>query len=171
MAVPPAELTTVDMPVPTCATCHLSGLNGLGVTHDTTERLSWLLYAPISEKRSGYQQGQNAMQATCLQCHTSGTVTEFYADAEAVVESTNAKVREALQIVEAARADGLLTPAPFDEEFEFLEFHLWHYFGRTAKDGAFMGGADFVQWHGNYELLHYRTQIEKAVTEFRDTQQ
>ena len=32
-------------------------------------------------------------------------------------------------------------------------YDYWHYWGRTAKHGAFMGGADFVQWHGNYELL------------------
>ncbi|MFT7665293.1 MAG: hydroxylamine dehydrogenase, partial [Planctomycetota bacterium] len=74
----PKTLTTADMPIPTCATCHMSGLNGLGVTHDTTMRLSWLLYAPVSEKRAGYQQGQDAMQATCRQCHSSGTVERFY---------------------------------------------------------------------------------------------
>lgn len=171
MAVSPAELTTAHMPVPTCATCHLSGLNGLGVTHDTTERLSWLLYAPVSEKRDGYQQAQDAMQATCLQCHTSGTVTKFYEEAEAVVEDANTKVSEVLNLVGQARADGLLTPAPFDEELEFLEFDVWHYFGRTAKHGAFMGGADFVQWHGNYELLRYKMKIEKAVADLRDAHQ
>ena len=48
---------------------------------------------------------------------------------------------------------GLLTPAPVDGPIAFLAFDYWHYLGRTAKHGAFMGGADFVQWHGNYELL------------------
>ncbi|MFT4515173.1 MAG: hydroxylamine dehydrogenase [Planctomycetota bacterium] len=163
----PKSLTTADMPVPTCATCHLSGLNGQGVTHDTTERLSWLLYAPVSEKRSNYQQGQDAMQATCRECHTSKTVTEFYEEAEAVVLDVNGKVKEALALIAEARAEGLLTPEPFDEELEFLEFDIWHYYGRTAKHGAFMGGADFVQWHGNYELLHYKVKIKKAIEELR----
>ncbi|MFT5286100.1 MAG: hydroxylamine dehydrogenase [Planctomycetota bacterium] len=163
----PKTLTTADMPIPTCATCHMSGLNGLGVTHDTTVRLSWLLYAPVSEKRAGYQQGQDAMQATCRQCHSSGTVERFYEGAEAVVESTNAKVQAALDLVKQAREEGLLTPEPFDEELEFLEFDMWHYYGRTAKHGAFMGGADFVQWHGNYELLHYQVKIKKAIEELR----
>ncbi len=54
-----------------------------------------------------------------------------------------------------------------DEPIEFLAFDYWHYYGRTAKHGAFMGGADFVQWHGNYELLHYRVKIEKAIKELR----
>lgn len=163
----PKSLTTADMPVPTCATCHLSGLNGQGVTHDTTERLSWLLYAPVSEKRSNYQQGQDAMQATCRECHTSKTVTKFYEEAETVVLDINKKVKEALALIAEARAEGLLTPEPFDEELEFLEFDIWHYYGRTAKHGAFMGGADFVQWHGNYELLHYKVKIKKAIEELR----
>ncbi|MFT5050501.1 MAG: hydroxylamine dehydrogenase [Chlamydiales bacterium] len=168
LAVAPDSLTTADMPVPTCATCHLSGLGGLGVTHDTTQRLSWLLYAPVSDKRTGYQQGQDAMQAVCLQCHTSSTVDQFYSEAESVVEATNTKVKEMLNLIQEARADGLLTPEPFDEELDFLEFDVWHYYGRTAKHGAFMGGADFVQWHGNYEMLHHKVKIEKAVAELRE---
>src|SRR4029077_7950175 len=36
---PPNSLTTRDMFVPTCATCHMSGLNGQKVTHDPSERL------------------------------------------------------------------------------------------------------------------------------------
>jgi hydroxylamine dehydrogenase len=36
---PPSKLTARDMPVPTCATCHMSGLEGQNVTHDTSERL------------------------------------------------------------------------------------------------------------------------------------
>lgn len=165
--VDPQDLTTAEMPLPTCATCHLSGLNGLAVTHDTTERLSWLLYAPVSKKRAGYQQGQDAMKATCLQCHTSKTVERFYTEAESVVVDTNAKVKEALALIAEAKAEGLLTPKPFDEELEFLEFDIWHYYGRTAKHGAFMGGADFVQWHGNYELLHYKIKITKAIEALR----
>jgi len=163
----PATLTTADMPVPTCATCHMSGLNGAGFTHDTTERLSWFLYAPISEKRPSYLQGQVAMKATCQQCHSSSTVESFYEDAEQIVADTNTKIGEALALIAAAREEGLLTPEPFDEELDFLEFDIWHYYGRTAKHGAFMGGADFVQWHGNYELLHYRVKIETAIEDLR----
>jgi hypothetical protein len=29
----PDQLTTRDLFIPTCVTCHMSGLNGLGVTH------------------------------------------------------------------------------------------------------------------------------------------
>ena len=43
------------MPVPTCATCHMSGLEGGGTdkvktTHDTSERLSYYLFAAVSDR-------------------------------------------------------------------------------------------------------------------------
>jgi hydroxylamine dehydrogenase len=38
LSAPPNNLTTKDMPVPTCSTCHMSGLEGLKFTHDVTER-------------------------------------------------------------------------------------------------------------------------------------
>ena len=163
----PKKLTTQDMPVPTCATCHMSGLEGLKVTHDTTERLSYWLFAAVSAKRPTYQQGQDAMKEVCLKCHTAPHVEEFYREAEVVVEATNDKVNEANALMASLREEGLITPVPFDEPIEFLAFDLWHYYGRTAKHGAFMGGADFVQWHGNYELLVKITEMKQIAKELR----
>ena len=107
------------------------------------------------------------MQETCLKCHASTSVERFYLEAEAVVSATNDHVRETRDLMAGLRADGLLTPEPFDEAIEFVCFDYWHYFGRTAKHGAFMGGADFVQWHGNYELLLKRTELEEMATALR----
>ena len=165
----PKLLTTADMPIPTCATCHMSGLDGLKVTHDTTERLSYWLFAEVSEQRPGYLAGRNEMQGTCLKCHASSNVNRFYAEAEVVVSVTNDVVREVQELMADLRSEGLLTPEPFDEAIEFLHFDFWHYFGRTAKHGAFMGGADFVQWHGNYELLLQRTELEEMAAALRRT--
>ena len=167
LSADPKRLTTADMPVPTCATCHLSGLDGLKVTHDTTERLSYWLFAPVSERRPAYARAQTEMQETCLRCHASSNVARFYAEAEAVVAATNGRVREGEALMAGLRADGLLTPHPFDEPIEFLYFDFWHYFGRTAKHGAFMGGADFVQWHGNYELLLTLTELKETAAGLR----
>ena len=167
MTADPATLTTRDMFVPTCATCHMSGLEGMNVTHDTTERLSYWLFADISEKRPGYALGQAEMKEVCLKCHAATTIDEHYEEAEAVIASTNEKVVAAKKVVSDLRAEGLLTPAPFDEPIEFLEFDLWHYFGRTAKHGAFMGGADFVQWHGYYEMLSKMVELEHIAGELR----
>lgn len=163
----PKNLTTADMSVPTCVTCHLSGLDGLNVTHDTTERLSYWLFAAVSDKRPTYQQGQDAMKETCLKCHARSQVEKFYQEAEGVVADTNEKINEAVALMKSLREDGILTDTPFDEPIEFLYFDLWHYYGRTAKHGAFMGGADFVQWHGNYELLLKMTEMKKIARELR----
>ncbi len=167
LAADPKHLTTVDMPVPTCATCHLSGLEGLKVTHDPTERLTWFLFAPISTRRPGGEQGQLQMKEVCLKCHARTGVDAFFTNAEAVLAATNEKVAGATAVVKQLRDEGLLTAKPFDEPIEFAEFDLWHYFGRTAKHGAFMGGADFVQWHGNYELLRLRREIDHDAEELR----
>lgn len=165
---PPKRLTTEDMPVPTCSTCHMSGLEGLAVTHDTTERLSWYLFAEISKKRPAYARGQNEMKAVCLKCHTTDRVNEYYDQAETVVAATNDKIAHVAGVMKGLRDDKLLSPTPFDEPIEFAYFDFWHYFGRTAKHGAFMGGADFVQWHGNYELLKDTIEIENMAKEIRE---
>ena len=47
------------MPVPTCATCHMSGLEGQKVTHDVTERLIYWLFAATSEKRPNFSRGRS----------------------------------------------------------------------------------------------------------------
>jgi hydroxylamine dehydrogenase len=108
-------------------------------------------------------------EPTGLKCHASPCVNRFYAEAEAVVSETNDRVREAEELMADLRSEGLLTPKPFDEAIEFLFFDFWHYSGRTAKHGAFMGGADFVQWHGNYELLLKLTELRETADELRET--
>ena len=158
----PKHLTTADMPVPTCATCHMSGLEGMNVTHDVTERLSWYLFAPISTQRPGYAGGQTQMKEICTKCHARDRIDDFYANAEKVLSSTNDKVQAAIAKMDALRAEGLVPKTPFATPLQFAEFDLWHYYGRTSKHGAFMGGADFVQWHGNYEILRLTKEIDEA---------
>ena len=167
MSADPKRLTTGDMPVPTCATCHMSGLEGMKVTHDVTERLSWYLFAPVSKKRPAYTQGQDEMKEMCKKCHAAGRVEEVYAEAEVVLHATNQRVQAMTDLMADLRSEGFLTPQPFDEPMEFLAFDYWHYYGRTAKHGAFMGGADFVQWHGNYELLKLASEAQQMAAELR----
>lgn len=166
----PDRLTVDDMPVPTCSTCHMSGLEGAGVTHDVTERLSWFLFAPVSERRETYTQGQDAMKGICNTCHTAEHTEEFYELAEEVVASTNEKVGEARALMDSLRDEGHLTPEPYDETLEITYFDMWHYYGRTAKHGAFMGGADYVQWHGNYELLTHMVELRERARELRGSE-
>ena len=107
------------------------------------------------------------MKTVCLNCHTNPRILKFYSEAESVVRSTNKLVKEAEEIVQGLREENLLTPEPFDEPIEFLNFDMWHYGGRTAKHGAFMGGADFVQWHGYYELVSKLAELKAAAEDLR----
>jgi hypothetical protein len=163
----PKTLSTTDMSVPTCATCHMSGLGGLNVTHDVTERLSWYLFQAVSTKRADFAQARARMQEVCGNCHATDQVQSFYAQGDSVVAATNAKVSGALALVDSLRAEGLLTKAPFDQPIDFVAFDLWHYYGRTTKHGAFMGGADFTQWHGNYELVAKSVELRAMAKELR----
>ena len=164
---PPGTLTTRDMFIPTCATCHMSGINGVGVTHDPSERLSYYLANAISERRPNYAAAQAKMKLICSQCHTPSIPDRVYTQAEQVVQSTNNKVRAAQDIVTALRKDGVVSGAPFSQPIDFVYFDLWHYDGRTSKHGAFMGGADFVQWHGNYPILQKTVELKAMSTELR----
>jgi hydroxylamine dehydrogenase len=163
----PKKLTTADMSVPTCSTCHMSGLEGLGMTHDTSERLSWFLFAPVSAKRPNYERAQAAMKDVCTKCHTHSSIDLFYAKAEQVLAATNEKVRGITAVMDGLRKDGIVSSTPFADPIDFDEFDAWHFYGRTAKHGAFMGGADFTQWHGNYELLRMGAKIQNAAAELR----
>jgi hydroxylamine dehydrogenase len=107
------------------------------------------------------------MKQICNQCHTKPFIDRIYTQAEQVLASTNQKVQKAQDLVAGLRKDGVLGPQPFQKPIDFVAFDLWHYDGRTSKHGAFMGGADFVQWHGNYELLKKQIQLESMAEELR----
>jgi hypothetical protein len=167
LSTEPKKLTTHDMFVPTCATCHMSGLNGMNVTHDPSERLSYNLFAEVTEKRPNYARAQATMKQLCNNCHTTSLIERVYQEAEAVVANTNEKILTAKAIIDGLRKDGLLTGKKFEKPIDFEYFDLWHYDGRTAKHGAFMGGADFVQWHGNYPILKHTVELQAKADELR----
>lgn len=133
LTVEPKKLTTREMFVPTCATCHMGGLNGLGVTHDPCERLSYFLANAISEKRPNYAAAQAKMQQICSQCHTASVINRVYEQAEKVVTTTNENVSGAKTLMDGLRSQGLLKGPPFSQSIDFTYFDLWHYDGRTAK--------------------------------------
>lgn len=149
----PGTLTVEDFPAPTCATCHISGFGASGTTHDVGDRLSWFLFAPVSTRRPAWPDNRVRMQNVCRECHAEGFIEGFYADADSLTEAVNEWVRESDEIVAPLKTRGLLTPEPFDQPIDFTHFDLWHHWGRTAKFGAWMQGADYVQWHGAYEVL------------------
>jgi hypothetical protein len=145
----------------------MSGINGLGVTHDPSERLSYYLANAITEKRPNYAQAQAKMKQLCSQCHTPPLIDRVYSQAEQVVQSTNQQVHAAQDLVDGLRKNGVLTGAPFSQPIDFVYFDLWHYDGRTSKHGAFMGGADFVQWHGNYPMMQKMIELKSMAAALR----
>jgi hypothetical protein len=164
---PSDSLSTKDMFIPTCATCHMSGLNGSGVTHDPSERLSYNLFAEVTTPRPDADRARARMKNICLQCHTPPLVDRVYQEGDAVVKATNEKVLAAKAIMDSLNADGLLSTNPFTQKIQFTYFDLWHYYGRTAKHAAFMGGADFVQWHGNYPILEHMVELKEEAAQLR----
>jgi len=158
-------LTVNDFPAPTCATCHMSGFGASGTTHDIGERLTWFLFAPISERRPGAEGNKVRMQAVCQECHNKNWIEDFYNDADAATEAVNEWVRESDDIMAPVKEAGLLTPEAFDEPIDFVYFDLWHHWGRTTKFGSWMQGPDYTQWHGAYEVLRELAELEEMAGE------
>lgn len=161
----PGTLSVEDFPAPTCATCHISGFGTAGTTHDVGDRLTWFLFAPISERRPGWQDNAVRMQNVCLECHNQNFVENLYTDGDALVERINELVVESDEIMQPLKDQGLLTAAPFDEPIDYVYFELWHHWGRTAKFGAWMQGPDYTQWHGAYELLADLAELREMADE------
>lgn len=158
-------LTVEDFPAPTCATCHMSGFGGTATTHDVGERLTWYLFAPVSERRPAWQDNQVRMKTVCGECHNENWVNGFYEDGDALVAAVNDWVLESREIIKPAQEAGLLTDEPFDEPIDFVFFDLWHHWGRTAKFGGWMQGPDYTQWHGAYEVLKELAELQDLVDE------
>jgi hypothetical protein len=163
--VEPGRATVVDFPAATCAICHMSGFGATGTTHDVGDRLTWYLFAPVSEFRPNADGNRIRMQTVCLECHNERFIDAFYADADAATMAVNDWVLESREIIQPLRDEGLLTSEPFDEPIDFVFFDLWHHWGRTAKFGAWMQGPDYTQWHGAYEVLRELAELREMVAE------
>ena len=163
-----AETGTLDVndfPAATCAICHMSGFGATSTTHDVGDRLTWYLFAPISERRPSWQDNKVRMQSVCRECHNEEFIKNLYTDADKLTEAINAWVIESDEIVAPLKEKGLLTAEPFDEPIDFTYFNVWHHWGRTAKFGAWMQGPDYVQWHGAYEILHDLAELRTMTRE------
>jgi hydroxylamine dehydrogenase len=155
----PGALTAREFPAPTCAICHFSGFGASGTTHDVGDRLTWYLFAPISERRPSWQDNLVRMQDVCRECHNDVFISDFYAAADAATGAVNDWVMQPLV------DRHLLTDEPFDESIDFVYFELWHHWGRTAKFGAWMQGPDYTQWHGAYEVLSDLVELREMVAD------
>jgi len=158
-------LTVNDFPAPTCAICHMSGFGTSGTTHDVGDRLTWYLFAPISDRRPSWQDNKVRMQGVCMECHNQDFLDAFYTAADKATEHVNEWVKQSDEMIAPLQAQNLLTAAPFDEPIDYTYFELWHHWGRTAKFGAWMQGPDYSQWHGAYELISDLAELRQMVDE------
>lgn len=159
----PGNLSVTEFPAATCAICHMSGFGTVSTTHDVGDRLTWYLFAPISERRPDWQNNMARMQGVCLECHNTNFITNFYTAADKATERVNELVRESDEIMKPLIDQNYLTPEPFDEPVDYVYFELWHHWGRTAKFGVWMQGPDYSQWHGAYELLADLAELREIV--------
>ena len=143
----------------------MSAFGAAGTTHDVGDRLTWYLFAPISERRPDWQDNLVRMQGICLECHNRVFLDDFYTDADEGTKAVNDWVRQSDAIMSPLKSAGLLTDEPFDQPIDFLYFELWHHWGRTAKFGVWMQGPDYTQWHGAYELLSDLAELRELAGE------
>ena len=162
---------------PTCATCHMGAnmRNGMKITHDPGERISWTNRPPVSlvmdtdvnhavvtetdpEKRRAAiadtaDAKRNRMKQVCSTCHTPDYINLFYRQYDDVVINYNEKFAKPGQAIMAALTDnGLLTKTQYDEQIEWTWYYMWHHKGRRARMGASMMAPDHTQWHGMFEV-------------------
>lgn len=152
-----------DYRAPTCATCHMSGIGELNVTHNISERLYWNLWAKESKVRGSTDvlspllgdgpPGREKMKLVCKSCHSPSHTDGFFAQGDKAVKLYNeAYYKPATQMLNELRDKSLLKENPWADDFQITYYYLWHHQGRRARQGAMMGAADYAHWHGFFEL-------------------
>ena len=159
------NLSVTDFPAPTCALCHMSGFGTTSTTHDVGDRLSWFLFASISQQRPNWQENRTRMQSVCFECHNQTFIDNLYTRADAATQQVIDWVQESNDLVAPLQEQGLINTANFDEPIDFTFFNLWHYWGRTTKFGVWMQGPDYSQWHGAYPLMETMAELREMVNE------
>ena len=161
-----------DYRAPTCATCHMSGIGDLSVTHNISERLYWNLWAKDSQVRGSDDvlspllgdgpAGREKMKKVCNNCHTSTHTDGFFAQGDkAVMLYNEAYYKPATAMLDELREKGLLKDNPWTDEFQITYYYLWHHQGRRARQGAMMGAPDYAHWHGFFELQQDLYKLEQ----------
>ena len=122
---------------PTCATCHMSATKSLLLTHDVGERVARVLGPAVSKAREDAEQKRKNMLSACNACHGPEYTKAYFAQSDKILDEYNLKfAAPAEAIMEALKAEGRLTPDPFDEKIEWVYFGLWHQEGRRPGEVA-----------------------------------
>jgi hypothetical protein len=152
-----------DYRAPTCATCHMSGIGNLPVTHNVSERLHWNMWAPISTVRNsqdplapGYGdgvKGREMMKEVCKNCHGGTHIDNFFASGDKHVNLYNTYAKDAKKMFTELKEKRLIKKDKWKDAAFKAWYHLWHHEGRRMRHGALMGAPDYAHWHGSFEVM------------------
>ena len=175
-AAPGTWTAGVDYRAPTCSVCHMSAVNGLATTHNTTERLAWETQAPLTVRpenfkpfpsKTSWTAEREKMKMVCLACHSENWAQAHFTRFDAAVENYNKVYYKPMKkIVDNLYEKKLLNKEnPLDELLEIEFYELWHHEGRRARFGAAMMAPDYAWWHGFYEMKKRCMVIEDLADE------
>ena len=161
-----------DYRAPTCASCHMSQVGDLEMTHNVSERLYWVQWSKMSPVRDSDDvmspklgdgpEGRKKMQQVCAACHSPDHTKGFFAQADKAVNLYNeAYYKPALKMLNELKAKKLLRENPWTDEFQVKYYDLWHHEGRRARMGATHGAPDYAHWHGFFEIMQDLYELEK----------
>lgn len=168
----------IPIEAPVCTTCHMDAAIGVAGTHNVSERLAWESQAPWSyrtvwfqEELGSWKDKRQRMEKVCTNCHISTFVKDYFLAYDLLNLQYNEIRRQMIYWTKKAEKLGLVislrakTAQGEEKNFSKLVinagwigkvahnmYHSWHHEGRRHRHGAAMGGADYTQWHGIWEL-------------------
>ncbi len=153
-----------DYTGPTCATCHISGIGDLAVTHNVQERLKWDLMHKKSVVRSGNrgdgEKGEKLMRKVCANCHGKTHTDVQRVSLDNMNELYNKQWAYAVKMKKDLAEKKLLKKDPWKDGFQELMYYLWHHTGRRARQGAAMNAPDYAHWHGTFQMFQVVKDME-----------
>jgi hypothetical protein len=175
-----SELDRIPIEAPVCTTCHMDAAPGVKATHNVSERLSWEAQAPWSYRTTWmegelgtWQEKQIRMKTVCYSCHSPSFINEYFFVYDLVNLQYNEIRRQfvywtklyqdkgLIKVLKETATDGkektysntVLNAGWYTTASEIM-YNSWHHEGRRFRMGSAMAAADYVQWHGIWELQH-----------------
>jgi len=178
-----SEVDRIPIEAPVCSTCHIDAVPGTDVksTHNVSERLAWESQAPWSyrtiwfeEELGSWQDKSDRMKAACYSCHAPTFIDEYILVYDLVNLQYNeirrqfvywAKKYQDLGLIKVLKdkivatgeektfSNTVLNASWYTKASELM-YNSWHHEGRRFRMGSAMAAADYVQWHGIWELQH-----------------
>lgn len=178
-----SEVDRIPIEAPVCSTCHMDAVPGTSVksTHNVSERLAWEAQAPWSyrtiwfeEELGTWEKKAERMKTVCKTCHAPTFIDEYILVYDLVNLQYNEIRRQFVYWTKKYESLGLIKVlkdkiVATGEEKQFsntvlnaswytaaseLMYNSWHHEGRRFRMGSAMAAADYVQWHGIWELQH-----------------